>query len=51
MSVLRGAKETLANNHPKIIVELHPGEEDVETSLQALGYRTSKPSKWFLVAQ
>ncbi|MGB9760490.1 MAG: FkbM family methyltransferase, partial [Thermoproteota archaeon] len=47
VSVLNGATETLKQK-PKIVVELHPGEENVENLLKDYGYAIEKPSNYFL---
>jgi len=49
LEVLKGSKESLKQK-PRIIVELHPGEEEVPKYLEKAGYRVDKPSKHFAVA-
>jgi len=49
LEVLRGAKESL-KQRPRIIVELHPGEEEVPRYLEKAGYRVDMSSKHFAVA-
>jgi len=51
LSVLRGAIDTLRASKPKLVIELHPGEEAVEQFLEKLGYRILKPSKYFIIAE
>ncbi|MBS7618993.1 FkbM family methyltransferase, partial [Candidatus Bathyarchaeota archaeon] len=51
MSVLKGAARTLRFSRPKLVIELHPREETVELFLRELGYRISKPSKYFIIAE
>jgi len=49
IEVLKGAKESLTAK-PRIIVELHPGEEEVLKILEKSGYTISMPSRHFIVA-
>jgi len=49
VSVLKGATETLKQK-PKLVVELHLGEEDVEDLLKNYNYTMEHPSKHFLIA-
>jgi len=49
LEVLKGAKESLKQK-PRIIVELHPGEEEVPKYLEKVGYSVDKPSNYFAVA-
>jgi len=49
LEVLKGSKESLKQK-PRIIVELHPGEEEVPKYLEEAGYKVSHLSKYFVVA-
>jgi len=49
VSVLKGATETLKQK-PKLVVELHSGEENVECLLKNYDYTIEHPSNHFLIA-
>ena len=49
--VLRGARETLLKYKPKLVIELHPGEESVAKYLEQLNYKILMPSKYFIIAE
>ena len=51
LHVLREAKETLLKYKPKLVIELHSGEENVAKYLKQLNYRVLMPSKYFLIAE
>ncbi|MEM4452982.1 MAG: FkbM family methyltransferase [Thermosphaera sp.] len=51
LKVLMGGIKTLSSSRPKMVIELHPGEESVELFLKRLGFEVSKPSKYFVVAE
>lgn len=51
LRVLTGGIKTLSSSKPKMVIELHPGEESVELFLKRLGFKVSKPSKYFVVAE
>jgi len=46
-----GGIKTLSSSKPKMVIELHLGEESVELFLKRLGFKLSKPSKYFVVAE
>ena len=50
MEVLRGAVDTLSKSKPRVIMELHEGEESTEIHGKA-GYIVTKPSKHFIIAK
>ena len=50
LKVLKGCEGVFKHSRPKLVIELHKGEEMVETSLKRLGYKILKPSKYFIVA-
>jgi FkbM family methyltransferase len=50
LSVLRGCADILERSKPKLVIELHRGEEKVELFLRKLSYRIHKPSEYFIVA-
>jgi FkbM family methyltransferase len=49
IKVLQGSKETLEMK-PRLIIELHPGEENVEPLLRSYGYAIKRPSRHFIIA-
>ncbi|MCY0867651.1 MAG: FkbM family methyltransferase [Desulfurococcus sp.] len=49
--VVLGGINTLKRFHPRIIMELHRGEENVENILKSLAYTVSKPSRHFIIAE
>ena len=49
VSVLKGATETLKQK-PKLVVELHSGEEIIESLLKNYDYTIEHPSNYFLIA-
>jgi len=49
--VIRGGLNILSKVQPRIIMELHRGEENVEKLLSRLGYTMIKPSKHFMIAE
>lgn len=49
-NVLMGAIHTLTELKPRIVIELHKGEEEVERLLTEFGYIVEKPSEYFLAA-
>ena len=51
LRVLMGGVETLSSSRPKMVIELHPGEETVEPFLERLGFKVLKPSKYFVIAE
>lgn len=51
LRVVMGGVETLSSSKPKMVIELHPGEEAVELFLKRLGFKVSKPSKYFVIAE
>lgn len=53
LNVLEGAVHTLKRSRPKLVIELHSGtrERVVEQFLKNLEYRTSRPSKYFAIAE
>lgn len=50
MKVIRGGINTLRSSRPKIIMEIHKGEEKVQETLKSLGYTINMPSKYFIIA-
>lgn len=51
VKVVQGCINVLSMSRPRIIIELHKGEENVEQILKTLGYTVNKPSKHFIVAE
>lgn len=53
LNVLEGAVNAIKRSKPKFVIELHLGTHEiaVEQFLINLGYRTSNPSKYFLIAE
>jgi len=49
VSVLKGATETLKQK-PKLVAELHSGEENIESLLKNYDYTIEHPSNHFLIA-
>ena len=49
VSVLKGATETLKQK-PKLVIELHSGEENIESLLKNYDYTIEHPSNYFLIA-
>lgn len=45
-----GGADTLRRSRPRLIIELHKGEENVECILKKFGYKVAKPSKYFIIA-
>ena len=50
LNVLRGGLVMLKESKPRLIIELHKGEESVENLLKKLGYRLLKPANRYIVA-
>jgi len=51
IKVLKGSIDTLSKSRPRIIMELHKGEEKAQELLESLGYVITKPSDHFIVAK
>ena len=49
LKVLKGCESVFKHSKPKLVIELHRGEEMVEIFLKRLGYEMLKPSKYFVV--
>ncbi|MEM2622890.1 MAG: hypothetical protein QXI35_08515 [Candidatus Nezhaarchaeales archaeon] len=51
LRILLSGIKTLGSSKPKMVIELHPGEEMVELYLKRLGFKVLKPSKYFVIAE